>query len=87
MDVKVDGIPFCSIIIKGANTGVQSDVNGDFIFRKLRPGKYVFVVMQLNYDVVGMPVTIERGQSKILRVKLEIKSNTIRSDRYFCFCN
>jgi TonB-linked SusC/RagA family outer membrane protein len=64
-------VPFATVLIKGGNTGVQTDVNGEFSIR-VNSGD-VLVISQTSYDGVEVPV----GSSNSIATTLTAKTNSI----------
>ena len=66
-------VSFASVSIKGARTGVTTDVNGEYRI-KVNNGD-VLLVSQLNYNPIEVTVG---SSSSTLTTSLELKSNTIK---------
>ncbi len=71
-------ISFCSIIIKGSKAGVQSDANGEYAFRNIRPGKYTFIISQIGYVSKGIEVEISKNETLKLDVLLAISEQAMQ---------
>ncbi len=65
-------VPFATVLIKGARTGVQTDVNGEYNIR-VNTGD-VLQISQTNYDVADVTV----GAGNTLTTEMVLKSNTIK---------
>ena len=65
-------VPFASVIVKGAKTGVQTDVNGEYSIR-VNTGD-VLQISQTNFDVAESIV----GTGSTVTTELALKSNTIK---------
>jgi outer membrane receptor protein involved in Fe transport len=63
------GLPFATISIKGTNTGVNSDENGNYTF-SVPAGSHMLVFAFLGYETIEVPVTIAAGETKIINQAL-----------------
>ncbi|MDB5201459.1 MAG: SusC/RagA family TonB-linked outer membrane protein [Ferruginibacter sp.] len=71
VDVNGKPVPFASVLIKGKNTGVQTDANGDYTIR-VNTGD-VLTISQASY--LNNEVTVGAGNS--ITTSLVLKENTI----------
>lgn len=77
---------FTPVVLKGAGTGAQTDVNGYYSISKLQPGSYTIMVASLGYDTLYKSVTVVRDQiltEKLFLKKaaLEMKTFEVRGDK------
>lgn len=73
--LTADGLPAASVSvqIKNLNRGTTTDQNGEFIFRKIKPGRYTLQVSLVGYENVEEEVTVEND--KIASVTLNMKTS------------
>ncbi len=70
-------VPFVSIRIKGAKTGVNSDANGTFSIKVLRQAKQVLIISAVGYKPLEVVVDAN-DENKELQIKLQQSSNELR---------
>ncbi|MBC9929231.1 TonB-dependent receptor [Chitinophaga qingshengii] len=70
--ITSDGLPapYVTIRIEKSNHGALTDVNGDFVIKRVKPGNYTLVVSLVGYEKVLQEVTVETD--KIARVTIRL---------------
>ena len=81
-----ESIPSASVFITQSSMSTQSDAEGRFRFRNIKPGHYELVVKYVGYETLNQPIVIEEG-SKQVELKLnpqtqELKAVVIKADKY-----
>lgn len=66
-------IEYVSVGIKGTSIGTVSDIQGDFMFRGLKPGKYILVFSCVGYEKEEVEVLVV--ENEISHVHLEMKQS------------
>ena len=72
-------LPGASILIKGTNRGVTSDLAGNFTFLNLSPGKLVLVTNYMGFKPVEMEVTVKSGETVTTKVQLSSNVTNLRN--------
>lgn len=62
---------FANIIIENTTIGTATDVNGYFVFSKLKEGSYTLKVGTIGYETLEYPVVVEKNKIMSLRIDLE----------------
>lgn len=62
---------FANIIIENTTIGTATDVNGYFVFSKLKEGNYTLKVGTIGYETLEYPVVVEKNKIMSLRIDLE----------------
>ncbi|WP_235015901.1 TonB-dependent receptor [Chitinophaga ginsengisegetis] len=75
MVVTSDGTPaaYVAVQIKEKNRGTLTNEKGEFVFKKLMPGKYTLQVMLIGYKTMSQEITVEQDQ--IVQVKLQLEAS------------
>lgn len=68
-------IAYASVGIKGTTIGTVSDNEGNFVFRKLKPGNYTLVVSFVGYEKVEKQISVIEGKS--VHAHIELKQTKI----------
>ncbi|MEV4881669.1 TonB-dependent receptor [Chitinophaga ginsengisegetis] len=73
--VTSDGTPaaYVAVQIKEKNRGTLTNEKGEFVFKKLMPGKYTLQVMLIGYKTMSQEITVEQDQ--IVQVKLQLEAS------------
>lgn len=73
--VSSDGQPaaFVSVQIKNKNRGTYTNENGEFVFKKLQPGKYILQVTLVGHNEVEKEV--ELGDAETVAVVLNVEAS------------
>jgi hypothetical protein len=69
--VKGEPVLFTTVFLKGTKFGVQTDVEGFYSITQVPPGDYVIVVKSLDYDSVGIPVTVKANAILLKNIVLQ----------------
>ncbi len=86
-----ESIPFATLIIYGTNTGVSSDLDGNFLFVNIKPGYLKLAASAIGYEnFISTEFLITGGKTQYLDISLnevkinlaevEIKSTIFRRD-------
>lgn len=72
--VTSDGEPaaYVAVQIKEKNRGTLTNEKGEFVFKKLPPGRYTLQVMLIGYKTMSQEVEVTEDQ--IIQVKLELEA-------------
>ncbi|MET7000963.1 TonB-dependent receptor [Chitinophaga defluvii] len=72
--VTSDGEPaaYVAVQIKEKNRGTLTNEKGEFVFKKLPPGRYTLQVMLIGYKTMSQEVEVTEDQ--IIQVKLELET-------------
>jgi len=72
--VTSDGTPaaYVAVQIKEKNRGTLSNEKGEFVFKRLPPGRYTLQVMLIGYKTMSQEVEVTEDQ--IIQVKLELEA-------------
>lgn len=62
---------YVSIGVKGTSIGTVSDINGNFIMRGLKPGKYVLVFTCVGYQKVEKEVLVLKDKTEHVHVEMQ----------------
>lgn len=62
---------FANIIIENTTIGTATDVNGYFVFSKLKEGNYTLKIGTIGYETLEYPVVVEKNKIMSLRIDLE----------------
>lgn len=62
---------FANIIIENTTIGTATDVNGYFVFSKLKEGNYTLKVGTIGYETLEYPIVVEKNKIMSLRIDLE----------------
>jgi iron complex outermembrane receptor protein len=70
-----DGHPaaYVSVQIKNTNQGTVTDENGEFIFKKIKPGHYILQASLVGHEIVDQEVEVETD--KITHVSIQLASS------------
>jgi iron complex outermembrane receptor protein len=70
--VTADGLPaaYVTVRIQNTNHGALSDANGDFVIRKIKPGRYILEASYLGYKTVRQEVIVEADKITHVRIPL-----------------
>ena len=69
--VTEDNIPSASILIVETGEGTSSNEQGQFEFRKLRPGKYTLRVSAIGYVTQTKEVTVSKDYVAVIHFKMK----------------
>ena len=70
-------ICYAAIMLDNTNIGTTSDENGDFVFRKLKPGKYVLHISFIGYQKETYEVEVVKGAVAHAHIELIPKSTRL----------
>ena len=76
-DGTEENIPFASILIIETGEGTSSNEQGQFEFRKLRPGKYTLRVSAMGYTTQTKEITVSKEFTAVVHFKLKQESLVI----------
>lgn len=63
-------IPYAAVAIEGTHLGTSTDEEGNFMFRQLKTGHYVFVVTCIGYKTERMEAEVIQGQTNHIHIEL-----------------
>src|SRR6478735_3682741 len=72
-------LPGASILIKGTNQGVTSDLAGNFTFLNITPGKHVLVANYMGFKPMEIEVMVKNGETVNTKVKLSSNVASLRN--------
>lgn len=64
-------LPFANVLIKGTNTGVPTDQDGNYIIRNLAPGRYTVLARYVGYKTDEKVVEVKDGQTAVCNLLLD----------------
>ena len=64
-------LPFANVLIKGPNTGVPTDQDGNYIIRNLAPGRYTVLARYVGYKTDEKVVEVKDGQTAACNLLLD----------------
>ena len=67
-------IAYGNVILKGSTTGTTTDINGYFVFSKVKVGTQVVKVSCIGYETTEHNVEVEKG--KVISIKVELKPSS-----------
>ena len=67
-------IAYGNVILKGTTTGTTTDINGYFVFSKVKAGTQVIKVSFIGYETAEHTVEVEKG--KVASIKVELKPSS-----------
>lgn len=72
--ITADGqpAPYVTIQIKGSGRGMVSDQNGEFVFKKIKPGTYTVQASLIGYATVEQDVTVE--DDKVAHITIQLSA-------------
>jgi hypothetical protein len=73
---KGEPVLFTTVFLQGTKFGVQTDVEGFYSITLVPPGTYTIVVKSLDYDSIGIPVTVKANT--ILLKNIVLKKRTVQ---------
>src|SRR5687767_12949843 len=70
-----DGQPaaYVTVQIKHTHHGTLTDQNGEFVFKKIKPGHYTLLISLVGYEAVEQDVDVETD--KIMQVSLQLTAS------------
>ena len=67
IDEKNDNpLPGANLLLVETNTGISSDVNGEFVFKNLKAGTYHLKVQYLGYYDFSEKISLKAGEKRLL---------------------
>jgi len=78
--VTSDGAPaaYVAVQIKEKNRGTLTNEKGEFVFRKVMPGKYTLQVMLIGYKTMSKEIVVEEDQIAQVRLQLEASDKQLK---------
>lgn len=75
-----DGQPaaYVTVQIKHTNHGTVTDQNGEFVFKKIKPGHYTLLVSLVGYDAVEQEVDVETDKITAVAIQLNASQNQMK---------
>lgn len=67
-------IAYGNVILKGTTTGTTTDINGYFVFSKVKAGTQVIKVSFIGYETAEHTVEVKKG--KVASIKVELKPSS-----------
>ncbi|WPV65196.1 TonB-dependent siderophore receptor [Chitinophaga sp. LS1] len=64
--------PYVTVQVKGTGRGIVTDQNGEFIFKKIKPGTYTLQVSLIGYESVEQTVTVE--EDKVAHATIQLSA-------------
>jgi iron complex outermembrane receptor protein len=71
-------IPYVTIQIKEKNRGTVTNENGEFVFKRVRPGHYTLQVMLIGYKSVTQEVDVAEDQIAQVNIQLEATNQQLQ---------
>ncbi|MET0242006.1 MAG: TonB-dependent receptor [Flavitalea sp.] len=70
--VTSDGKPAADVTvqIKNVNKGTVTDANGQFLFRRMKPGTYTLVISYVDHEAVEQDVVVLEDQIAVIKIQL-----------------
>ncbi|WP_291910518.1 TonB-dependent receptor [Chitinophaga sp. CB10] len=67
-----DGLPapYVTVRLQHTNYGALTDANGDFVIKKVKPGKYTLIISLVGYDNVTQTVEVAHDQISQVNITL-----------------
>ena len=62
---------YVSVLIKNSTIGTITDENGNFEFRKIKPGQYILYISLLGYSDQEIEVTLKQNETVNLKIQLK----------------
>jgi len=72
---KGEAVLFTTVYLKGTKFGVQTNVEGLYSITQVPPGNYLIVVKSLEYDSVGIPITVKAND--LLQKNIVLKKRAV----------
>lgn len=69
-----ESIPYATILLVGTDLGTTSNEEGQFVFRDLKPGKYLLRVSAIGYKTQEKQVEVNKEYTTLLHFQLEEES-------------
>lgn len=60
----------CNVYIQGTTTGVTTDLDGNFVIRNVKPGKYTLVASYVSYDATTVEIQVPASGEVNVPIKL-----------------
>src|SRR4051812_33675520 len=75
-----DGQPaaYVTVQIKHTSHGTLTDQNGEFVFKKIKPGHYTLLVSLVGYDPVEQDVDVETDKITAVAIQLNASQNQMK---------
>ncbi|SEW39603.1 iron complex outermembrane recepter protein [Chitinophaga sp. YR573] len=75
-----DGEPaaYVTVQIKNTGHGTLTDQNGDFLFKKIKPGHYTLQVSLIGYETLEQEVEVETDKVSHVSLQLKVSRNQIK---------
>ena len=77
--ITADGLPaaYVSVQIKEKNRGALTDANGNFVFKKIQPGRYTLQVSVIGYKTIEQMVEVVKDQIIAVSIQLETSNKEL----------
>ncbi|GAA4904595.1 TonB-dependent receptor [Mucilaginibacter defluvii] len=70
-------LPYATVVLKGTNQKVVTDLNGHFIFSNVPAGKAVLQITYIGYTSNEFAVDVQEGKTETVTLKLASASNNL----------
>ena len=79
MEKSGESIPFATISLEKTNLSVVSNENGKFLFKNIKPGKYILKITAVGFASVKKQIEVSGNSDVNLSIKLESELNELES--------
>jgi len=66
-----ESIPGVNIFLQGTHAGTSSDLNGFFVLRGIKPGKYILVLSHISYSQKELRISLSSEDLYLGKIELE----------------
>ncbi len=68
----------CNVLLQGTTIGTTTDLDGNFLIENISPGAYNLVISYISFDQQIQKISIEKGKTLTLNVKLKPASTQLK---------
>ena len=76
-DAGNESLPFANVVIKGTNTGTNTDIDGKYTL-SVAPGKHTVIYSFLGYESIEVPVTVVANETQTINQTLTAGGYTLQ---------
>lgn len=73
-------LAFASVTIKGTDFKTNSDINGFYRFKNLKPGDYTIVYSFVGYENQEKTITINETEKPVINIVMKANSLTVENN-------
>ncbi len=77
--LKGEPVLYTTVFLSGTKYGVQTDVEGFYSLTQVPPGSYLLIVKTLDYDSVGISVTVKANEILHKNIMLKPRSRELHT--------